>query len=215
MKISDVMTRDVMTVSPEATLKQVAEVLAGLGVSGLPVVEDGLVVGVVSEADVLAKVRGDTPRRSGLFGLLLDDDAGLAAKLEARTAAEAMTSPAVTISPDRPLAEAAARILDERVNRLPVVEEDGTLVGIVTRADLVRAFVRSDEEIAREVEEDVILRTLWIAPERIRVSVAGGEVSIAGHVESKAEADLLPEFVRKVPGVVSVSSSLTWDDDAR
>lgn len=215
MKISDVMTRDVMTVSPDATLKQVAQVLAGLGVSGLPVVEDGLVVGVVSEADVLAKERGDAPHRSGLFGLLLDDGADLRAKLEARTAAEAMTSPAVTISQDRPLAEAAARMLDEEVNRLPVVEEDGTLVGIVTRADLVRAFVRSDEEIAREVEEDVVLRTLWIAPERVEVSVADGEVQITGHVESKAEAELLPEFVRKVAGVVSVSSSLTWDDDGQ
>ena len=215
MKISDVMTRDVMTVSPDATLKQVAEVLAGLGISGLPVVEDGQVLGVVSEADVLAKERGEAPRRSGLFGLLLDDDSDLTAKLEARTAAEAMTTPAVTISPDRPLAEAAARMLDRRVNRLPVVEEDGTLVGIVTRADLVRAFVRSDEEIAREVEDDIILRTLWIAPERIKVSVAEGEVRITGHVESKAEADLVPEFVRKVPGVVSVSSSLTWEDDGR
>jgi CBS domain-containing protein len=212
MKIFDVMTKDVMTVTPEATLRQVAEVLSGFGISGLPVVEDGRVVGVVSEADVLAKERGDAPRRSSLFGLLLDDGAGLTAKLEARTAAEAMTSPAVTISPERPLAEAAARMLDEGVNRLPVLQEDGTLVGIVTRADLVRAFVRSDEEIAREVEEDVILRTLWIAPERIEVSVEDGDVQISGHVESRAEADLLPEFVRKVPGVVSVSSSLTWDD---
>ena len=215
MKISDVMTRDVMTVSPDATLKQLAQVLAGLGVSGLPVVENGLVVGVVSEADVLAKERGDLPRRSSLLGLVLDDRANLEVKLEARTVAEAMTSPAVTIAPNRPLAEAAARMLDEQVNRLPVVEEDGTLVGIVTRADLVRAFVRSDDEIAHEVEHDVILRTLWIAPERIRVTVNEGEVSLAGQVESKAEADLLPEFVRKVAGVVSVSSSLTWADDAR
>jgi CBS domain-containing protein len=215
MKISDVMTRDVMTVSPDVTLKEVAEVLSGLGVSGLPVVEDGRVVGVVSEADVLAKERGDSPRRSSLFGLLLDDGADLTAKLEARTAGEAMTSPAVTISQDRPLAEAAARMLDEQVNRLPVIEEDGTLVGIVTRADLVRAFARSDEEIAREVHEDVVLRTLWIAPERIQVSVEDGEVQITGHVESKAEAELLPEFVRKVAGVVSVSSSLTWDDEGQ
>lgn len=213
MKISDVMTRDVCTVAPDATLKEVAEALAGLGVSGVPVVEDGRVVGVVSEADVLAKERGESVRRGGLLGMLLDDGHDLEAKLTARTAGEAMTAPAVTISPDRPLAEAAARMLDEQVNRLPVVDEEGVLVGIVTRADLVRAFVRSDEEIAREVEEDVILRTLWIAPERVKVQVAGGEVEISGHVETKAEAEIVPEFVRKVAGVVSVSSSLTWESE--
>ena len=215
MKVSDVMTRDVRAVPPDATLKEVAEVLTQLGVSGLPVVEDGHVVGVVSEADVLAKERGESPRRGRLASLLLDDRAALETKLAARTAAEAMTSPAVTISPDRPLTEAAAQMLDRRVNRLPVVDADGAMVGIVTRADLVRAFVRSDREIASEVENDVLLRTLWIAPERVKVSVTGGEVEIEGHVETKAEAEILPEFVRRVPGVVSVSSSLTWDADGR
>jgi CBS domain-containing protein len=213
MQVSDVMTRDVWTVSPDSTLKEVAQMLARLGVSGLPVVDGGRVVGVVSEADVLAKERGSSPRRSGLFGLLLDEDSDVTAKLEARTAGEAMTSPAVTIAPDRLLAEAAARMLDEEVNRLPVVDEEGTLVGIVTRADLVRAFVRSDDEIAHEVEHEVILRTLWIAPERVKVEVTDGEVRITGRVETKAEAEIVPEFVRRVPGVVAVSSNLTWEDE--
>jgi CBS domain-containing protein len=213
MQVSDVMTRDVWTVSPDSTLKEVAQMLARLGVSGLPVVDGGRVVGVVSEADVLAKERGSSPRRSGLFGLLLDEDSDVTAKLEARTAGEAMTSPAVTIAPDRLLAEAAARMLDEEVNRLPVVDEEGTLVGIVTRADLVRAFVRSDDEIAHEVEHEVILRTLWIAPERVKVEVTDGEVRITGRVETKAEAEIVPEFVRRVAGVVAVSSNLTWEDE--
>jgi len=209
MKVDEVMTRDVRTVSPEATLKHVAEILSGRGISGLPVVDGGRVVGVVSEADVLAKERGQAPDRSRLVGFH-HDGSEHRAKLEARTAGEAMTSPAVTISAERPLAEAAARMLDEGVNRLPVVDESGSLLGIVTRADLVRAFVRSDQEIRREVVEQVILRTLWIPAERIQVSVEDGEVRIIGEVDTQAEAEVVAELVRKVPGVVSVDSSLTW-----
>lgn len=78
---------------------------------------------------------------------------------------------------------------------------------------LVRAFVRSDEEIAREIREDMILRKLWIAPERIEVKVARGDVTIAGRVESEAEAHLVAAFAKKVPGVVSVASTLTWPND--
>jgi CBS domain-containing protein len=212
MRVADVMTREVRTAPPETTLKEVALILAELRVSGLPVVEAGRVVGVVSEADILAKERGESPARSGLLGLLLDDGADLAAKLQARTAGEAMTSPAVTIGPMRSVAEAAGRMIDERVNRLPVVDEDGAIVGIVTRADLVRAFVRSDEEITREIKDDLILRTLWISSDRIDVKVENGEVTIAGHVDSEAEAELVPTFAKKVPGVVSVTSTLTWPD---
>jgi CBS domain-containing protein len=211
MKISDVMTREVRTVTPDTPLSEVARILSELRVSGLPVVDDGRVVGVISEADILVKERGEGPPRPGLLGLLLDDSVDIAAKLEARTAGEAMTCPAVTVSGRRSLAEAASRMIDERVNRLPVLDEDGALVGIVTRADLVRAFVRTDAEIEREIKEDLILRTLWISPDRIDVKVRNGEVTIDGHVDSAAEAELVPTFARKVPGVLSVSSALTWN----
>jgi CBS domain-containing protein len=101
-------------------------------------------------------------------------------------------------------------MLDERVNRLPVVDEDGYLLGIVTRADLVRAFVRPDAEIAREIREDVILKTLWIAPEALEISVDEGAVRIGGNVESKSDAELIEAFARRVPGTVSVESHLSW-----
>ena len=210
MKVEDVMTREVRTVTPGMPLKEVAEILAAHRISGLPVVEDGKVIGVVSEADILVKESAQEPERPGLLGLLLDNGSDVRAKLRATTAGEAMTAPAVTIGPGRSVAEAAAKMIDERVNRLPVVGEDGTLVGIVTRADLVRAFVRSDLEIEREIREDVILRTLWIPPENITVTVENGEVTLAGHVETKAEAEIVVAFVQKVPGVVSVSSDLSW-----
>jgi CBS domain-containing protein len=106
-------------------------------------------------------------------------------------------------------------MLEQGVKRLPVVDGAGTLVGIVTRSDLVRAFVRSDEEIAREIREDVIRRALWIDPEEIEVTVERGEVRLAGELESRTEAALIPGFVERVPGVVSVLSKLRWPDDDR
>jgi CBS domain-containing protein len=211
MKISDLMTHDVSTVTPETPLKEAAAVLARRGISGLPVVDpDGLVVGVLSEADVVVKQSGPREQHGGLFAWLVEQpDPTLPAKLEATTAGEAMTSPAVTISPQRPVREAALRMLDADVNRLPVVDEDGRLVGIVSRGDLVRAFTRSDEEIRREIEADVLRRTLWIDdPSAIRVTVRDGVVRLEGSVSTEADAELLPRFVQQVPGVVSVTAEL-------
>jgi CBS domain-containing protein len=217
MKVEDVMTREVRTVGPDTRLKDVAEILADLRVSGVPVVEREQVVGVVSEADILMKERAEGPVRHGLLGLLHADRGEVEAKLQAVTASEAMTAPAVTIGPTNSVSEAAATMIDKQVNRLPVVDGEGVLVGIVTRADLVRAFVRSDEEIEREIREEVIFRTLWIPPERVVVSVDKGQVTLTGRIETKSDADLLPKFVQRVAGVVSVDSQVTWmtDDSGR
>jgi CBS domain-containing protein len=211
MKIQEIMSSDVVTVSEDTPLKEVAEVLAERRISGLPVVdEDGYVVGVVSEADILFKERGPSSR-TGVFGWLLDRygfEGQL--KLEARTAGEAMSAPALVIEPQRRVAEAAHLMLDRRVNRLPVIDQ-GRLVGIVTRADLVRAFVRGDAEIEREIREDVVLRTLWLEPTRVSIGVKGGHVTLHGDVETEANVGLLPSLVERVPGVVSVTSDLTWE----
>jgi CBS domain-containing protein len=213
MRVEDVMTREVMTVDPATSLKDVARLLMDLGVSGLPVVDDDYVAGVVSEADILVKIRAVNPTRHGLAGLLFTDGVDVGEKLRALTAGDAMTSPAITITPHRPVAEAAGRMIDQGVNRLPVVSDDGALLGIVTRADLVRAFVRSDAEIVTEIREDVILRTLWIAPEEVTVAVENGAVELTGHVGTKTDAELAATLTRRVPGVVSVASNVTWDAD--
>jgi CBS domain-containing protein len=213
MKIENVMSRDVVTVDVSTPLRDVAQLLAEKRISGVPVVSDEAVVGIVSEADILAKERGESHERHGLFGFLLDDRAAAELKLEARTAGEAMSAPPITIAPDRPLAEAAATMIDEGVNRLPVVDDAGQLLGIVTRADLVKAFVRSDTELAEEIREDVLLRALWIPPESVTVNVEDGMVTLRGHVENRTTAELLPEFVQRVPGVVSVVAEVTWDDN--
>jgi CBS domain-containing protein len=210
MKVKDVMTRDVVTVEPWTPLKEVARLMVERRVSGLPVVdEDGSVIGVVSEGDILVKERGQIGERS-LFDHLLEVNGSEGVKHDAQDAANAMTSPAVTIRPDRAVSEAAALMLDRCVNRLPVVDRRGALLGIVTRADLVRAFVRKDDAIEREIREDVILRTLWNVPERFTVGVDSGEVTIEGEVADADSAELLVRFVERVPGVVGIRSRVTW-----
>jgi len=212
MKIKDVMTVDVLTVPTGKTLKETAQILATTGISGLIVVDDDRkVVGVISEGDILFKERSPEKRRGGGFAwLFFPDMLENEAKLDARTAGEAMSSPAITIGPDRPVGEAAAKMLDEAVNRLPVVAEEGELLGIVTRADLVRAFTRSDAEIEMEIRKELISRTFWLQPTDLEVEVHEGEVTVAGEVDTKSDAELLPELIAQVPGVVSVESNLTW-----
>ena len=213
VRVGEVMTRDVVSVTPDTPLKDVAAVLVERGVSGLPVCDaDGAVVGVLSEADLLVKQGGSPERSGGLFAWLVETaSAPDLAKLRAHTAGEAMTSPAVTVEAGSPVSEAARTMVSLGVNRLPVVE-DGRLVGIVTRADLVRLFTRSDEEIARDIRQDVVKR-LWIAPERIEVEVEQGEVVLRGEADTEVEAELLLKRIPLVAGVVGVRSELSWAVD--
>jgi CBS domain-containing protein len=209
MKVEDVMTKDVRTIPPEATLKAVANVLSDAQVSGLPVVgASGEVLGVVSEADILRKEKGPDERPHGVAGWFFVEPPEIREKLAARLAGEAMSSPAITIEPRQPVQRAAAMMIDHGVNRLPVVDGDGRLVGIVTRKDLVRAFVRSDAEIKREILDDVILRSLWISPEQVAIDVIDGEVTIGGQVDTQLDAELVCRLVERLPGVVSVTCEL-------
>jgi CBS domain-containing protein len=204
MTVEELMTRDVVTVLPEATLKEVAELLRDRQISGIPVVVDHRLLGVVSETDIVAKERGKlAPKR-----LRREHDE----KRTARTAGEAMTAPAVTIEPWRSAAGAAAIMLEHGVNRLPVVDDDGEIVGIVTRADLVRAFARTDQEIAREIHDEVLMRSFWLDTASMTLSVEGGEVLLEGQVDSQAVAETLPIAIERVPGVVSVEANLTWPE---
>jgi CBS domain-containing protein len=218
MKISQLMQRHVVTVAPQTSLKLVAGTLVAHGISGVPVCDpDGRVLGVVSEGDILFKERGRVDRAGGPLAWLVDGSSyAEVTKAWARTAAEAMTSPAVTILPDQPAADAARLMIERGVNRLAVVDRDGLLVGIVSRADLVRAFTRSDLEILEEIRDDVLARVLWVDPERIRIVVRDGEVELAGTLETGADADVLVRLVEKVPGVVSVRSTVAHrSDEAR
>jgi CBS domain-containing protein len=218
MKVKELMTESVRTVTPDTPLKEVAAILAEEGISGLPVVDEGgRVLGVVSEADILYKEQARRPRRSGPLSWFVDVGAFDAAlKGAARTAGETMSEPPITIGPERSVAEAARLMIERHVNRLPVVKGE-TLVGIVTRADLVRAFTRTDTAVAEEIREEVLKRALWIDPAAVTVEVADGEVTLAGQLEGRSDAQLLLTLVGRVPGVVAVSSEVGWrvDDTKR
>lgn len=218
LTVRDVMTRPVRTVGTETPLKDVARLLIDGGISGVPVVDGhGAVLGVVSEADFLVKEQGARAVHRRRFASLLGEDPRTQAqlgKLAARTAGEAMTAPAVTVAPARAIRDAAELMTSRRINRLPVVE-DGRLVGIVTRADLVRAYLRSDDELTRTIREDVLRRILWLDPASFTVEVRNGEATVAGSVERRSTAEIVAETIRLVPGVVDASIDLAWAIDDR
>lgn len=214
MKVEEIMTRDVLTIGPEGEVRDVARILVEDHISGLPVCNaQREVVGVISEGDILFKEHAPAKEGRRFSTSLWSSSTNKAKKARAIKVHEAMTAPAITISPYSSVAEAARLMSEHGVNRLPVVRGD-ELVGIVTRTDLVRAFVRSDQDIRREIEEDVLVRTLWIEmPEAIGVEVERGAVRLSGHREMRSDALLVERLVARVPGVVSVRSELSWTTD--
>jgi CBS domain-containing protein len=215
MKVKELMTVNVAAVGQAASLKQVAEVMVERGVSGVPVVNaDGRVLGVISEGDIILKA-ASRPESAGVLGRLLAPKAVDERHLAATTAGEAMTAPAVTIEAEQSVAEAARLMVEHQVNRLPVLAH-GKLAGIVSRADIVRAFTRSDGEIWEELRNDVIPTRLWISPDELDITVTRGQVKVAGQVAMRTEAELIEAFSWRVPGVVSVDcSELRWKADDR
>jgi CBS domain-containing protein len=220
VNVSDVMTRDVVTVGPGAPLKDVSRLLLERRISGVPVVAGDQVVGVVSDKDILYKEQvPDVFDDRGFLRRLFDrrHDQLEEAKRAARTAGDAMSSPAVTIRPHRPVTEAATLMLERGLNRLPVVDdgqrlgeiEGGRLVGIVTHSDLMRAFARPDSEIAAAIHE-VIAQEPSVVPEHVTFDVSRGEVHLEGDVEYQTSADALVSAIDRVPGVVTVDSRLEW-----
>jgi CBS domain-containing protein len=219
MKVRDIMHRGVVTVRADAPLKEVARLLVEHAISGLPVVDEaGAVIGVVSETDLVIKERGrpERPPRliERLFGPRAADRAELA-KVEATAAGDAMSSPAITIDAGRPVRDAAELMIERRINRLPVTD-GGRLVGIVTRADIVRSFIRPDEEIRRSIVEDVIERAMWLDARLLTVSVRQGVVRLEGTIDRRSSVAILEALVHGVGGVVAVETDLRWQvDDSR
>ncbi len=207
MNVRKLMRTPVMTVKPDTALKDVARLLCEFGISGVPVVnDDGAVVGVVSETDILFKELRIDGQRGRLRDVVFRSRRRTQKKAEAVTAGDAMTSPAVTISPEARVADAACLMIDRGVNRLPVVKDD-RLVGLVARADLVRAFIRPDEELAAEVER-ILIDRFWLQPPAVTVDVWDGQVTVTGEVDSTQTALLVEQTLREVPGVLCVSSAL-------
>jgi CBS domain-containing protein len=219
MRVVEIMQRAVITVRPEASLREVASLLVEHGISGLPVVDrEGVLVGVVSEADFVAKELGVPEHRHRVLELFLGEsgaDRAELAKADAAIAGEAMTSPAITVDPDASVRDAARIMTDRQINRLPVVS-GGRLIGIVSRADLVRAFVRTDDELRAEILEDVIRRALWLDAQDFEVTVTNGVARLRGTIERHSDVAILKRLVTAVPGIVEVEVEVGWltDDEA-
>ncbi|MFD8306381.1 CBS domain-containing protein [Streptomyces sp. NPDC059690] len=217
--IEDVMTREVVRTTPDASFKTVAGLLAEHRISGLPVVDDGeRVLGVISETDLLQRQAAQDDMRRGRrrrLPRLTRSARAAAAKARATTAEHLMTGPAVTAALDESVTEAARRMRRHGVKRLPVVDPQGRLAGIVTRGDLLRVFLRPDEDIRRDVG-DQVASALCQPRYLVDVGVTGGVVRLRGHVERRSDAGLAVLVARRVDGVVAVTDALIHRlDDSR
>ena len=206
--VKDVMTTEVMVVRSDTTFKEMAAVLRRYRVSALPVVDDaGRVIGVVSEADLLAKEALADP--GPVAELVHRKDVR---KAEGLTAGDLMTSPPVTAAPDDPVEQAARMMHFMRVKRLPVVNSGGQLVGIVSRADVLAIFDRADEDIRKEVVDGILLHEFLIDSRQFRVTVESGVVTMEGTPETAALGHALIRKARHVSGVVAVRDRLSYPD---
>lgn len=208
MQIRKLMTSDVATVEESASLKDAAHIMIERKISGLPVVDgDGRLVGIVTEGDVLHQesLRQPATTLKSFFKSVEE---------RAISVGEAMTKKVKTIGVDADHTEAARLMESTGVKRLPVVEPDGSVVGILSRSDILKVFARDDKEIEREIRSEVIERILWLEPAGLSVEVADGIVTLEGTVPTRSDARILEEMTRRIDGVVGVSPDrLRFDVD--
>ncbi|GGU91643.1 hypothetical protein GCM10010211_68050 [Streptomyces albospinus] len=190
-RVGAVMTGDVVRASSGTSTGELARWMAEFGFNGVPVVDaDDKVIGVVSATDL------ERARRT-------DDSC------QDRCAEAVMSAPAHTVRADDSVVRAARMMSAYGVERLPVVDEEARLVGMLTRRDVLRFFARSDEEIRDEVVDEIVVRTMWLDPGSIDVAVRDGTVTLGGCLDSSGQAAVLIRMVRQVDGVVAVIGRLT------
>jgi CBS-domain-containing membrane protein len=212
LKVRDVMTTKVVTVTPETDFKTIATHLERHRINLLPVLdEERRVVGVVSEADLLAKAEWQGRKPPGRFERWLHEDE--LKRASASVASEMMSRDVGTTKADVSVAHAAHDMHHLHLKALPVVDDDGRLVGIVSRADLLKAFVRPDASIRHEIIDGVLRGTLSIDPKSVQVRVNKGRVELKGKVESRSLSEIIARLVSAVPGVVEVSNALYYSLD--
>jgi CBS domain-containing protein len=220
-KVGSVMTSDVICAEYATPLKEVARLLADGRISGLPVVDDDeKVIGVISETDLVTRqaeaLDMDHSKRHSPLAELTRRARRQSAKPWVFTAGQLMTEPPVTVHAEETIAQAARIMAQRHVERLPVLDEENRLVGIVTRRDLLQVFLRPDAEIRDEVTGEVLVRALRLAPRTIDVFVVEGVVTLAGRLERKSETEIAVSMTRQIDGVVAVIDQLAYRfDDSR
>ena len=206
--VKDVMSTHVIAARRNASYKEMAAMLRNQRVSAFPVIDDdNRVIGVVSETDLLTKeaLEGTVPRT--LQSLTRQR---VRSQVDGVTAADLMTKPAVTISPDQTVTDAARLMYNRRVKRLPVVSGDGTLIGIVTRSDVLSVYSKPDAQIQDEISKDLIVGVFLCDPARLTVTVKDGIVTVEGTPETTQVGLDIIDAVRHMEGVVAVRDRLTY-----
>ncbi len=214
-KVGSAMTTEVVRAEHGTPFKEVARLVGDHRISGLPVVdEDEHVIGVISETDLLVR-QAETPdpyepKKRFRFDRLTRAGRTRAVKVRARTAGQLMSEPPVTVHADDTIVEAARTMAQHHVERQPVLDEEDRLVGIVTRRDLLKVFLRPDKGIREDVIHEVLDRTLWLPPRSIDVQVTEGVVTLSGQLERKSETEIAVSMTRQIDGVVAVVDKLTY-----
>lgn len=221
MKAHDVMTKDVASIGPDASVQRAAGVMAGRRISGLPVVtRDGEIIGIISESDLLHRVELGTaaaPARLTAYFADPEETARQFAKAHGAKVHEVMSRPVVSVDANTDLAEVADTLDRYGIKRLPVLK-DGRLAGMITRSDLVRALTRvqpaapSAQESAGAIHEAItssLHRQPWLETSYLNVSVAGGLVRVGGFIRSEEEREALRVLIEQVPGVSEIDDNLT------
>ncbi len=196
MHVRDLMTTDVVAVGPTTSTRDAARMMFRYRVSGLPVVDpDDHVLGIITEGDFLE------------MELKRVDHGEIAPEVR-----DIMSHSVLSVAPDLEVMDAARFMLEHSVKRVLVIE-DGKMVGIISRFDIVAAFTRPDDLIEDEIREDLIRRVLFVDPQTVDVSVANGVVTFVGTIGTRTEARLVEELARRLDGVVGVENQLDWRID--
>ena len=213
--VRDVMTTEVVTAEPSTPFKEIAARLAQHRISAVPVVDAGRrVLGIITEADLLLKQEHPDPK-ADISLIWTRRRRRERAKAAAAAASKLMTAPAVTVAPTATVTEAARRMHKAGVKQLPVVNETGQLLGIVSRGDLLKVFTRPDEAIRSQIINEVIVGDLMMNPSRFVIEVDDGVVMLEGKAERRSLIPSLVRAVYHVDGVVRVEDRLSFEVDDR
>ncbi len=213
----EIMSRPVITVRPDTPVRDIVTLMLRFGISGLPVVDaDGRLLGIVSEADVIVKEEAPRPSPPALAwhgrSLWLERRVNRYRKAVGTTARDLMTENVVTAGDETSVRDLAHLMLSRGVNRIPIVT-DGRVVGIVTRADILKVFTRSDDALVAAAK-DALVHDLWIDPTPLAITCANGVLTVSGQVDRRSDRDLVLKWLRSIDGVVGVNGEdLTFRTD--
>jgi CBS domain-containing protein len=221
MKASDVMIRDVITVRRETSVTNAIRLMLDNNVSGLPVLDNGKVIGILTEGDLLRRSETGTERhRPRWLEILIGPGrmAGEYVRSHGRKVEEIMTTDLVSVAGDTPLDEVVGLMERRRIKRVPVIEGE-VLVGVVSRLDLLRALLcaieaqhtehRGDDDIREQIVAE-LAKAAWVPRDGLSISVKDGVVDLNGVILDEKEREALRVVAENVPGVRSVEDHLVW-----